>query len=121
MPTTRRPALLTAAAAWSLKPKSRSRRRIMVGVVNYPAATQHSVLHPILKIGQSCPRCARGTLYELAEPACPHPAHPGSAAVGCTLQECVVADYQSILGSYPRTCGDIDCVRRGAGKLLLKN
>jgi transposase len=49
------------------KPKAKNHGRL--GVSDYPAATHYMVLHPQLSIGDSCPRCTRGKLYELAEPA----------------------------------------------------
>lgn len=49
------------------KPKAKNHGRL--GVSDYPAAAHHPVLHSQLNIGDGCPRCTRGKLYELAEPA----------------------------------------------------
>lgn len=47
------------------KPKGHGR----LGASDYPTATQHAVLHAELKVGELCPLCERGKLYELKEPA----------------------------------------------------
>jgi transposase len=36
---------------------------------DYPAAVHHAVMHTELSAGCVCPRCHRGTLYQLTEPA----------------------------------------------------
>jgi transposase len=40
-----------------------------LGTSDYPTASHTPVLHTELTVGCACPRCGRGTLYQLAEPA----------------------------------------------------
>jgi transposase len=47
------------------KPKGHGR----LGASDYPTATHHAVLHAELKVGERCPLCERGKLYELEEPS----------------------------------------------------
>lgn len=53
------------ATAEKSKPKGHGR----LGVSDYPTAKHHAVLHAELKVGERCPLCERGKLYELQEPA----------------------------------------------------
>lgn len=47
------------------KPKGHGR----LGVSDYPTARHHAVLHAELKVGERCPLCEHGKLYELHEPS----------------------------------------------------
>jgi transposase len=40
-----------------------------IPVSDYPNAQQHAVEHECLRVGQRCPACARGNLFQLREPA----------------------------------------------------
>jgi transposase len=55
----------TSTEAQPPKPKGHGRH----GACDYPTALEHTVLHAELKVGELCPLCERGKLYELKEPA----------------------------------------------------
>lgn len=60
------PGAAGGGGAWADAPKPKGHGRL--GVCDYPNAIHHAVLHAKLKVGERCPLCERGSLYEL-EPA----------------------------------------------------